>query len=410
MNALELDAKKMLGVSYDSMMQSNDDQYEYKLCSVVYKTIEKLILRTQTKSTKKPKKDDSKLQTTNVEYYKAEIEDLKLRHALEISQYQNLLDIKRSQYESKQLEYLKVLKQNTSLKLKTQYRHMPYSIFEEKFNFAEKDVYMQDIVSKQPDDVEMDITEPTNEATFDNQQNLNDDPADPQNCQFSEEPWQTINILKDDMQNLEVENKAMHQYLSTIQVENYFSEEKIIANRIVQRLMQQGKTLVENNQELHNEIAKYKEQAYNTNLDVKNLTTAMLKEYNDFKKMATNKISRVKDDYRRLLKEKEAIEARLRRLETVETKLKSARHKVAEYEQTLKINEEEKENLHKRYNGISKQFQKFMDDRAKDPEIQEIEKSDTLPVDKDPYFDILQLKNQIDKLKENLEEYKLLMI
>ena len=307
------------------------------------------------------------------------------------------------QYDNIKHSYQEKWIENSKLLIRTKERYLPYFLFEKKLLWCQKDeetsipdhLWIWNVWSKSIDD---DIS---NENTLDTSCDIASlTPLKLKEARFIEEPWKTINNIEKDLKNVDVENKSLHQYLSQLQIEGKFDDEVILSSEILQRLLNQGLSIIKNFDTLKESLEQVKSDSVKLQEVHKVEIKEMEAKFNEARNESKARINELNDEYLKVTKEKESIEQQYVEWKSAESQLTELLENIKEYQNVVEDNEKEKKLLQQQYLSIKTRFDEFL---AKPKEDQTIN-SDSVASKENP--SITELKAEIIKLEESLDEYQ----
>ena len=307
------------------------------------------------------------------------------------------------QYDNIKHSYQEKWIENSKLLIRTKERYLPYFLFEKKLLWCQKDeetsipdhLWIWNVWSKSIDD---DIS---NENTLDTSCDIASlTPLKLKEARFIEEPWKTINNIEKDLKNVDVENKSLHQYLSQLQIEGKFDDEVILSSEILQRLLNQGLSIIKNFDTLKESLEQVKSDSVKLQEVHKVEIKEMEAKFNEARNESKARINELNDEYLKVTKEKESIEQQYVECKSAESQLTELLENIKEYQNVVEDNEKEKKLLQQQYLSIKTRFDEFL---AKPKEDQTIN-SDSVASKENP--SITELKAEIIKLEESLDEYR----
>jgi hypothetical protein len=419
-NAYEqLDVRKdsILCIKNNELSMANSEKYNFKATETLHQIIWKLTNKAISKpeSSKVGEKAKKlKMPKSAFEKINADIEALKIRVRTEVisqylgeqHKYQLILATKNKQFQDLRKDLNEKWAENTTLKIRAKARTIPYLLFEEKFKWAQ-----QDIDTKIPDhqwfwniwNKNISFDDP-NDSTLDTLGPWCEDPDNhEEQPKFVDEPWKTISDIQNNLKNVDIENKALHQYISTFKIEEKFSEEVIMSSDVVQKLLKQGVVLLKHTESLTAELDK--EKAEQLNLKEKYIEDIkQLEEQNkEIQLTFKNKINELTDNYLKMVSEKENLEQMYVEVKSAETQLTELLDNIKEYQKVAEENTKEKEILKKKYSDLKKQYEELLEKKTKlgfDNTEYTLDESNSTEIQ------IKYLKLEINRLETWVESYK----
>ncbi|CAI2387157.1 unnamed protein product [Moneuplotes crassus] len=390
---VKINIDNVLGIHDAKFEESGSEHYNFKALELLHQ----LLHRAYSQKTGVPQSSVSppvKLE---------EISLLKKKHSIEIYSYKILLSTLNKQLKEFQERFRKKTKQISLLKSKIHARFNPYYLFEKKIAFMKNDqtvkVPMHICQCQLCDKV---IDEDTGESTMDMTEEIGVHQPKTNIPKFIDEPWKTISDIQSNLKNVDVENKALHEYLTTLKLEEKFSEEAIMASDIVQKLLKQGLILLKHSETLRKSCEDFK-------LEISKLKAEHASEIAEYEDQNTqiqqnfkNKLSEISDDYLKLVNEKEHVEVLYSEAQNSEKLAKELEDSIKEYQKIADDNIREKEIMKKKYQDLKKQFESLLKKKA----MQGEKEIDTNIGSSNPTEVISALKIQIERLETAEEEQK----
>ena len=311
---------------------------------------------------------------------------------------------KWKQYEDIKKSYIEKCTENSKLQIRTKERHLPYWVFEKKLLWCQKDeetiipehIWIWNICWKSID------WELNNENTFDTTCESTSTSQRGSDVKFFEEPWKSINTIQNDLKNVDVENKSLHKYLSQLQIERKFDDEVILTSEILQRLLNQGLSVIKNYENLKETLESVKSEIVqlqeNHKIEIKEMET----QFNETQNESKAKIDELNEEMLKITKEKEAIEQQYVDWKSAESQLTELLENIKEYQTVVDDNEKEKKLIIQQYQDLKARFDEFLVKSQKD----QTDDEKTINILSKPNVTVDELKTEIIKLNDSLDEFK----
>jgi len=344
---------------------------------------------------------------SDIEIIKAKVSKfINSQYLGEMSTYKTLLNTKTKQYEDLRRDLDSKCAENLTLKMRTQARVSPYLIFEKKLHWVQNNVFSKipnhecmckywcrTISTDSSYESTMDMTDPSVDGTSSNDEMP----------KIMDEPWKTISEFQSDLKNVDIENKSLHKYLTTLKIEEKFQEETIMSSEIVQKLLKQGLALVKHTENLRKTAEEAKS-------EVVTLREKHLEDINELEEqnketqlMFKNKMNELTDNYLNIVSEKENMEQLYIESKSAETQLTEVLDNIKEYQKVTEENRKEKEILKKQYLDMKSQFEALLEKRSK----QGIENCEfNVIADTKPELQVGLWMTEIERLETCVDEQK----
>jgi myosin heavy subunit len=315
---------------------------------------------------------------------------------------------KKKQYEELKQEYVRKWKEAATLKLKANERYNPYILFEKKYFWITQDEdsaipHHQWICKFCGSSL---LPENGTRYDIDNSEAALTTPCKSEWGKFMEEPWETIKNVQGNLKELEVENKAIHKYLSRLKMEEKYVSETMLTSTVVQRLLKQGLSLMKHSETLRDTIADMKKQHFNEINSFKEKISSMNDIQLNLEKEYKQNIENMNVKQLETLQEKEKFEQLYIEMKIAESEWSELKQNVIEYNKVFEELKKEKVILKRNYESIKKQLDNNLKVKETNIEVECVDDNGKVDETKSAKFKLLEMSQQIENLKKSCEEYK----